>query len=494
MYNVSKCYGILINKIMLMKKILLSLFSVLMALSAVAQSEVIYSLEPVAGSNSSYAGNCDVEINGLTWNLEGNAKYDHEGMQLYRMGGKNLEGVDRALTSKTPMIGDVDKVVLKAYRINLTINSAKLLVADNEGFEGATEVVAESVVAMGETVFNVDAPTGSYYKFVFNVTTSGSSNQYIEVQQVDFYGTKPEGVVDAPLFSLEGGSYVGAQTVELSAAEGCKIYYTVDGSEPTAESTEYSAPITISETTTVKAVAVKDGKSSLVATETFNILSVMTLSDLHAAATKDDTEVAVNVDGWICSGVKGTNNAYFTDGEGKGMLLYSNNHGFTVGDKLSGVVVTTLTMYGGAPELKNLKATDENLTITPGQDVPVLEKNVSELSSASQGALVVLKGLVYKAEDGKFYQGEDAIAPYKTFMTLPSFEDGATYDITGIASYYNAIQICPRTEADIVKSSATGITEVGSGSVSVDGKFMEDGRIVIVKAGKKYNAAGQMQK
>lgn len=477
---------------MLMKKLLLSFFALFMGLGAMAQSEVIYSFEPIKGSNSAYAGNCDVVINGLTWNVEGNTQYDYNGKQLYRIGGKSITGVDRAITSKTPMVGAVDKVVLTVYRKNITVNSAKLLVADNEGFENATEVIVDEITAEGETVYDVTAAEGAYYKFVFNVTSSGSSNQYIEVERIDFYGTKPAGAIDAPVFSVEGGSFASAQTVELSAAEGCKIYYTLDGTDPTTESTEYTVPINVAETTTIKAIAEKDGATSLVAAETYEILPVMTLSELHEAATRNDANVAFDTEGWLCSGVKGTNNAYFTDGNGKGILLYCNGHGFKVGDKLSGIVVATLVLYNGAAELKNLKATTDGLTVTPDQEVPVLEKNVAELSAASQGALVELKNLVYR--EGKFYQGEDAITPYKTFMTLPEFVEGNVYEITGVVTYYNTIQICPRTEADIINLTATGIDEVGGTLLSNDGKFVENGRIVIVKAGKKYNTAGQLQK
>lgn len=374
---------------------------------------------------------------------------------------------------------------------SITVNSTKLLIADNPEFESASEV-SVTLAANNDIEIPVSASIGAYYKFVFNVTVAGSSNKFIQIKKVDFYGAKPADAVDAPVFSLDGGAYVGTQTVELSAAEGCDIYYTLDETDPTTESTKYTDPITIEETTTVKAIAVKGGVSSLVATEVYSIVEPMTLSEVISAATSKDTEVAINVDGWLCSGVKGTTNAYFTDGEGLGIQLYSTNHGFKVGDKLSGVVVTTLVLYYGAPELKNLKANDENLTITSGQEVPVLEMNVADLSAANYGALVVLKGLTYKA--GKFYQGEDAIAPYKTFMTLPTFEEGMTYDITGMVSWYNGLQICPRTAGDIVESNATGINDVNASILSADGKFVENGRVVIVKAGKKYNTAGQLQK
>ena len=53
------------------------------------------------------------------------------------------------------------------------------------------------------------------------------------------------------------------------ATAGASIYYTVDGSTPTSASTAYSGAIALSDTTTVKAIAVKDGVSSSVTSRTF---------------------------------------------------------------------------------------------------------------------------------------------------------------------------------------------------------------------------------
>jgi hypothetical protein len=53
------------------------------------------------------------------------------------------------------------------------------------------------------------------------------------------------------------------------ATAGASIYYTVDGSTPTSASTAYSEALTITDTTTVKAIAIMDGVSSSVTSRTF---------------------------------------------------------------------------------------------------------------------------------------------------------------------------------------------------------------------------------
>ncbi len=58
-------------------------------------------------------------------------------------------------------------------------------------------------------------------------------------------------------------------SVSISGPAGAEIRYTTDGSTPTAESTLYSEAFTLSDTTTVKAIAIKDGVSSEVSTKSF---------------------------------------------------------------------------------------------------------------------------------------------------------------------------------------------------------------------------------
>jgi hypothetical protein len=57
--------------------------------------------------------------------------------------------------------------------------------------------------------------------------------------------------------------------VTISGPEGAEIRYTVDGSAPTAESQLYSEAFTLTDTVLVKAIAIKNGVSSEVASKTF---------------------------------------------------------------------------------------------------------------------------------------------------------------------------------------------------------------------------------
>ena len=81
--------------------------------------------------------------------------------------------------------------------------------------------------------------------------------------------------VKTPTFSVPEGRYIEQQTVAISCeTEGVTIFYTIDGTTPTTESPVYSEPLTISETTTLKAIAVSvEGEESRVATATYTIVS-----------------------------------------------------------------------------------------------------------------------------------------------------------------------------------------------------------------------------
>ena len=62
-----------------------------------------------------------------------------------------------------------------------------------------------------------------------------------------------------PTYSPAAGTYTEALSVSIVGEDADAIYYTTDGSTPTTASTLYTGPIEVSETTTIKAIAVRNG-------------------------------------------------------------------------------------------------------------------------------------------------------------------------------------------------------------------------------------------
>jgi hypothetical protein len=63
-----------------------------------------------------------------------------------------------------------------------------------------------------------------------------------------------------PVFNPPAGTYSTTQSVTIaSSTQSAAIYYTTDGTTPTTSSTLYSAPVAVSENTTLKAMALATG-------------------------------------------------------------------------------------------------------------------------------------------------------------------------------------------------------------------------------------------
>ncbi|MCR5395474.1 MAG: chitobiase/beta-hexosaminidase C-terminal domain-containing protein [Bacteroidales bacterium] len=112
-------------------------------------------------------------------------------------------------------------------------------------------VVATKSGSVSFTVPEALSAIGSAY----SLKVTNANNLQIKKIVVNEYEA-PE--VNAPVIGLEPGVYASAQSVSITADEGCTIYYTVDGSDPTDASTKYTEPIEIKEHTLLKAIAYND--------------------------------------------------------------------------------------------------------------------------------------------------------------------------------------------------------------------------------------------
>lgn len=221
--------------------------------------EVFYTLTPAIGSNNGYASNCDITIEGITWNVTGNST-----LTPWRIGGKSLSNVDRAVYSKTAMGSAISKVELEVGAASdITVNSTKLIVASDASFNNILDEVTKTFSANSTLTFTptsgTEWATDAYYKFVFNVTVSGTKNKFIEFKGATFY--KLSGDISAPTFDVPSGNVSEGTTVTITADEGLWISYTTDGTDPTKTTLEQwvqnnVADVIINNTCTLKAIAI----------------------------------------------------------------------------------------------------------------------------------------------------------------------------------------------------------------------------------------------
>lgn len=108
--------------------------------------------------------------------------------------------------------------------------------------------------------------------FAYTSNTEFAGTWQIKELYVKAKTEKAPVVIEAPVFTPKEGTYMDKVSVSIAAAEGLKIYYTLDGSEPTTASTLYEAAFDLTETTTVMAIAVDaEGNASPVAKAMYTI-------------------------------------------------------------------------------------------------------------------------------------------------------------------------------------------------------------------------------
>lgn len=153
--------------------------------SGTAEPRVLYTLDTTGslqGSNNSYAKNCDIEVDGITWNVTGNTQ-----INPWRIGGKSIAAVDREVYTKTAFPNALTSVDVTFGSVNITVNSCKLVYSTNADFSEASEIPVE-FAASSTVSFVADFPANAYYKLVLNVTDTSGSNKYVQLSKIEFIG------------------------------------------------------------------------------------------------------------------------------------------------------------------------------------------------------------------------------------------------------------------------------------------------------------------
>jgi hypothetical protein len=152
----------------------------------VPSSTACYTLSTASqqGTNNSYAGNCDITVNDIKWNVNGNTQ-----INPWRIGGKNLTKVNRTVYSKTAYSSALSKVEFVAGSTTATWHSLTLEYSTNSSFSDAQSIVVNSVAANKTISFAPEGgfPENCYFRFTLN-ETAGNSNQYVQLKEIKFYG------------------------------------------------------------------------------------------------------------------------------------------------------------------------------------------------------------------------------------------------------------------------------------------------------------------
>lgn len=439
-----------------MKKFLLSLG--LACVTAVAQAgsfEVICGKDGTTPQWPNMGGYAQTEVStaqfgGCTWSAQ-NMNNNNNGWAYLRLGKKSTTNGIAALYSNAALPWAVTDVTLTVKEfLRGTVNSATLVVSDDDSFADATSVsynVSSAITAAGDYTFTVTTPVaGKYYKLLFNTTNTTSKNGVIDITKVVFNYTEGEAkTVATPTLAMVEGDYSFSVTMTCET-EGAEIRYTTDGTEPTAESTLYSAPVEVWEATTFKAVGVKDGELSNVATFTANPPYILDGFDTLLGFENVPAEgVPVVVKAPMTAIYQNGSNLYVKSGSS--CMLIFGNIGKTLsnGDTFNRIA-GTYKLYQDQPEIEASEV-GEVTAGTPVQPQPV-ELDMVNATMICQYVTVENVTIAKDESDsrGKTFTVTDAsgnsVTMYNKFgLTI---EPGTGYTVTGFVGKNNGtIQLQP---------------------------------------------------
>ena len=254
--------------------------------------------------------------------------------------------------------------------------------------------------------------------------------------------------VAAPVFApANGTTFVDKLTVGASCStEGATIYYTKDGAEPTTGSDKFPTEgVTLTETTTLKAIAVKDGlDNSEVVTATYTKLepyaSLKALKESGIATTEGVTCFVELKDAVVT--YADSRKAYIQD-ETAGLYVFGSNK-LKAGTKLNGVVAAQLALWNGLYELKVDGGEFDNVEVTNDVEIPVQEVAVAELNQNFARYESMRVKVVDATVTSSFNDKNGEIEQNGEKITLRAADENitadvqATVDVTGYPGLYNS--------------------------------------------------------
>lgn len=204
-----------------------------------------------------------------------------------------VAGTDSGSTTVSSSPDEVSKAV-----VTISCTDAAFATAEYRFYKNSVTTVSTSQGVITKIIFTgISGNPASGFASQSGWTTDGNNGTWTgnsdkvtftasgaQVRASQIVVTVNTGGCDVPTFSPASGTTFGNSglDVTLSAEGGNEIYYTLDGTDPTTSSTEYTAPIHIDATTTVKAIAYDGANASSVVSATY------TFVDPDRPGTKDN--------------------------------------------------------------------------------------------------------------------------------------------------------------------------------------------------------------
>lgn len=193
--------------------------------------------------------------------------------EVTTVSGSNVTLVFNKGTNSNPPKYFTSGAAVRCYGGNyFTVNSTQTMssIVITFGSSDGSNAITTDVATYSNGTWTGSA---SSVKFTIGGT---SGNRRIAAIAVTYSSGGSTQTCEAPVFSLADGKYFGTQTVSItSETDGASIYYTTDGSTPSASNgTLYTAPISVETSVTLKAIAVKSGNNdSGVSIASYDIIS-----------------------------------------------------------------------------------------------------------------------------------------------------------------------------------------------------------------------------
>lgn len=296
------------------------------------------------------------------------------------------------------------------------------------------------------------------------ITWEGSTTKFeavntdipITLTSIDItYGAADPNVVAAPIFDAVT-PFVGKGLVTIKGAEGSVVYYTTDGSVPTTSSLNNgtsSVDVEVTETTTIKAIAVKNGKESVMVSKEFVCYQIKTIAQLNEL-TSDLKNVALKLTNAkvvydYCKGyyvyVREGEYAVRFDGIFFGNTAISNLSNYVVNGT---VLVDFAKNFGDCTLTANKETKVSDLTLTESSEVaqPVVTTIPELLEKKHVEDLIALKSVTITSRKENYSTVYDLTDESGNVVTAPSCmsddlsakaDDGNKYDVKAIFESVN---------------------------------------------------------